>query len=527
MTSQDNIEPGEILNRAINLHQLGDLRRAEDYYRQVLRIDPRQFDALHLLGVIARQRGDHGTAIALITQALQVNSSQPNAHLNLGAALQDAGRTLDALASYGEAIRLNPDYAMAFNNRGNALRKIGRIEDALQSYTRALQIKPTYVEALCNLGIALQLSGRPMEALVSIDRALALQADHVDALCARGVTLHSLEHYEDAIDSYDQAIKLKPGFAEAWCNRGSALQKLQQYEAALQCHDRALEINPAYAKAHWYRGNVLRALGRADEAVQAWRNALHFGDQTLPAAQKVQLEYALAAIGASELPDAAPADYVKELFDLYADHFDEHLLEVLHYQTPRYLAEAIGRCKGEALLDTIELGCGTGLCGTWLRPWSRSLVGVDLSANMLDKARQRNLYDQLVRADLIDYLQDQQASCDLLAAADVFVYIGDLGPVFGRAMAAVRVGGMFCFSVEAGTDGISGNFALQASQRYAHSLTYIQRLAQEFGFAVIEAERRLARQDHGIDIYAWVVLLKRTSIATARPPMPPIQASLL
>lgn len=490
-----------LLQHALSLHQRGDLQQAGLAYRQVLQLQPQQFDALHLSGVIARQRGDAQAAVELISQAIAIDDRQAVAHCNLGAALQDLAQAAAALASYERAIAIKPDYAMAHHNRGNALRILGRLDEALRSYDEALRILPAYPEAYYHRALSLQMSGLHEQALEDCACALQLRPSYAQALCASGVSLQSLQHYEEAIHRYECALRINPDYAEAWCNRGTALYKLHEYEAALDSFELALQIRPDYANAHHYRGNALRALDRPQQAIGAYQQALAHG------ADASQLNYLLAALGVGDTPAVAPASYIKELFDQYAGHFDQHLQGVLQYQVPRLLAEAIDRHRAKGELDTLDAGCGTGLCAPFLRPYSHRLTGVDLSEKMLDKAAQTALYDELICAELSQFLALKPDCFDLIAAADVLVYIGDLQAVFEGARLALRRGGLLAFSVEQGAAHESAEFSLQASHRYAHSARYIKRLASRNGFAVAGMQAAIARQDKGENISIWLVVL--------------------
>jgi predicted TPR repeat methyltransferase len=487
-----------LLQQAVELHQQGRLEPAQALYRQVLELNPRQFDALHLLGVIARQQGDTAAAISLISQAIAIDGAQANAHCNLGVALLDAGRAEEALASHDRAIERNPAYALAWSNRGNALRQLGRLDEALLSYQRALEIQPRYAEAHCNRAITLQELGRYLDALGAAEDALHIKDRYADAWFARGNALHCLRLLPEAVESFDRAIHLRPQWAEAYSAQGSALQRLGEFAAALDSYDHALKLKPDYALAHYYRGNTLRSLARGDEAIAAYRAALAHGDDP------ETIAFALASLGVGETPAVLPPEYVRSLFDQYANHFDQHLVEVLDYRTPAYLDDMLRRVAPAADLHTVDLGCGTGLCAPYLKAYSRRLDGVDLSQQMLAKAAERGLYDELACDDLTSYLDHRASDCDLVVAADVFVYIGDLAPVFQAVHRALRHDGRFCFSVEAGDDA---DYTLRPSNRYAHSRAYLERLAASTGFAVLAIEALTARQENTAPIAALAIIL--------------------
>lgn len=507
MTSTTNL-----LQRAVQLHQQGRLDQAEDLYRQVLAGTPDQFDALHLLGVIARQRGRAREAVDLIEAALRVDPNQARAHCNLGAALQDLGRAEAALASYDAALRLDPQYALAWDNRGNTLRRLQRPQEALDAYERALALRPDSADAWCHRAIVLLELGRPADAAASAERALAARPDWIEALLALGNALQALDHHDDAVHAYDRALAQDKHAARAdlWCARGAALKKSGRLDEALASYEQALRLRPDYALAEHYRANVLRALGRVDEAIAGYRRALALG------ADAAEIRFALAALGQADVPASAPPDYVKELFDQYAGHFDRHLVEVLGYRTPALLGALLARHGVTADADgaphpgrdVIDLGCGTGLCAPVLRPLAHRLVGVDLSGKMLNKARALGLYDRLDCADIGAWLADQHAAWDLAVAADVLVYVGDLAPLFSRMRQALRPGGLFAFSVEALAGESGAGYAITASNRYAHAPAYVEATALAAGFAPVADEPATLRREHGADVGGRLFLLR-------------------
>lgn len=487
------------VKQAIRWHQQGDLDQAEHAYQEILQDAPHQFDALHLLGVIARQRGDLLRAVELISRAIHVDGAQAGAHCNLGVALEDMRQSQAALACFERAIALQPQHALSWNNRGNAMRVLGRFDDALYSYQQAIEHRPAYPEAFFNRGITCQSARRHVSALASFEQAIALRPNYPEAWCAAGASLQNLQRYAEAIAHYDRAIALRPEYPEAICNRGTALQRCDDFSAALMEHERALTLRPQYARAHLCRGNSLRALQRPDEAIAAFRLAARHG------ADSEHVAYQIAALGEGTAPAVAPPSYVRELFDEYADHFEQHLLQRLEYAVPQTLAAAVRRHVRGSRLQVLDLGCGTGLCGAQLRDVAHTLTGVDLSPNMLEQARAAGHYDALHCAEGTAWLSTASEVYELIVAADVLVYFGDLAALFGAVRSALRGGGVFGFSVEANE---AGDYVLGPSQRYAHSREYLERLAQHQGFDVKEMVRQPLRRDGGVHVEAWLAVLQ-------------------
>jgi predicted TPR repeat methyltransferase len=153
----------------------------------------------------------------------------------------------------------------------------------------------------------------------------------------------------------------------------------------------------------------------------------------------------------------------------------------------------------------LDLGCGTGLCGPQLRAMANQLTGVDLSAPMLEVAAQRRVHDQLLQADLADHLADTMDRVDLVVAADVFIYIGDLTPVFNGVRRVLKPGGVFAFSVERGSDDAA--FVLQPSLRFAHGERSVRELAAQHGLQVLKVEQAALRVDetHAVQGQYWLL----------------------
>jgi predicted TPR repeat methyltransferase len=312
-----------------------------------------------------------------------------------------------------------------------------------------------------------------------------------------------------AIASYRRAITLKPGFASAHNNLGIALQRQGKLEDAAASYQKAISIKPGYADAHKNLGSVFQGQGQMDKAMECYRKAISLDPKNESVAHLIS---ALAA----KTTERAPSQYVEKLFDGYANIFDTHLIQSLKYKTPTELLDLLKRVSelpaGE--WDVLDLGCGTGLAGSEISPHARQLVGVDLSSKMLERAQELNVYHRLVHADLLPMMRGEEpASYDLIIAADVFVYLGRLDEVVSGARRLLRAGGYFTFSVEAldvlpgGADKKSG-YRLNPSGRYAHSASYLEKLAAANGFRPLGMISTPVRLEKGVPILAWVTVWK-------------------
>ena len=517
-------------------HQAGRLPQAAAIYQQILQIAPKHPEALHLLGVISHQAGKNEVAVELIGKAIGVNPTgsmycslgnvlkdqgkldeavdsyhkalavKPDyaeAHYNLGTALQAQGKLDEAVVSYRRALSFKPGFAEAHSNLGNALHAFGRLREAVESYHKALSFRPDLAEGHYNLGIALLAQGKPDEAVASFHKAISFRPDDAEAHNDLGNALRTQGKLDAAVASYGNALALKPDFAEAHNNLGNALKDQGKLDAAVASYRNALARKPDFAEAHGNLGNALREQGRVDEAMSAYEAVLRLDPSHGTA------RFALAVLRGSN-PEQPPAEYVQSLFDGYADRFDSHLVDHLEYRVPAVLATEIVALRGDtARLDVVDLGCGTGLFGAAIRPIAGQLTGVDLSPRMLDKARKRNCYRQLIEGDIVDFLRGPPAgSFDLVAATDVFVYVGALEAVFAETVRTLRCGGLFAFSVEALPDATNTGYRLQGTGRYAHSADYLQALARRYGLVSRVFIATPIRKHGGTLVPGWIAIFE-------------------
>lgn len=278
------------------------------------------------------------------------------------------------------------------------------------------------------------------------------------------------------------------------------------HAAAADLFEQTLERVPGWLPARVGLADALIALDRRMEAaVLLEAIAADDPDGLFGAALK------LAALGRAPVPETPPEAYVRGLFDGYADRFERALVEGLGYRVPWAMGERIAglrppREEGPVFGRVLDLGCGTGLMGEVLRGRAGHLVGVDLSAEMVDKAAAKSVYDRLAVADVAAFLKEAEAGWDLVTAADVFVYVGTLDAVFEAVAARLAPGGLFAFSVEREE---SGDVVLRDSLRYAHGEDHLRRLAAANGLTVVLAEREILRMDRGAPVDGLLMVLER------------------
>jgi predicted TPR repeat methyltransferase len=412
-----------------------------------------------------------------------------------GYALRDAGAEPAAEASFRAAMAADPSNAEARGALADLLAELDRCDEASGHFRAAVELEPSRTEWHYGLAGALTRIGENAAAQDVWRRLLERRPDNamVHRSLARlyagsGRSWEAIEHFREALfldaGDVDTAVEL----ADALIASGDPL-------AAVETLQPILRRSPELAAGQLAFGRAWLELGERKKAIDAFRRCL--------AADPADPGAALALIDRIEgdPTETMSQAYVRALFDRYAERFDEDLTIRLKYQAPQVLRAMVDQILGSEIqgsgagsLDVLDVGCGTGLAGVAFRSLAGRLHGSDLAPRMVEKARQRGVYDHLEVGELVEGIARTPAAWDLVVAADVLVYVGDLVPVMRAAALGLRPGGLFCASVEqGGGDG----FALGPARRYAHSPAYIRRIAVEAGLDLIILEEAVPRWEKG------------------------------
>ena len=393
---------------------------------------------------------------------------------------------------------MKPDYAQAFVNLGNTLKQLERPDEVEACYREAIALKADYVDAHFNLGVRLHELGRLIEAEASYRRAVALKPDFAKAHFNLSVSLAERSILDDAEVCVRRAIVLMPDYIEAHYTLGNILKEVGRLDEAEASYQQALALRPEYIAAHLNMGNTMRELGRADEAKASYQRVIALKPEHSSA------KHLLAALSGNTTA-SAPLDYVEELFDYYAPKFEKSLVNNLGYQVPKVISAMILQdSRADSLGSISDLGCGTGLLGAEIKEFCGYLEGVDLSQKMLNEAKTKNVYDELIKKDILTYLTTADLHFDYFVATDVFIYVGDLTGVFRLIKSRNKQPGKLVFSTE-NYDGTG--FFLEQSGRYSHSNTYIEDLCQKFGYVIRHFETQALRKQNNVDISGGLYIL--------------------
>ena len=442
-------------------------------------------DSVHLqerLNAVAEMQATNPRAAeALLRSILMPAPTEPAVLARAALLLYQFGKTVEALPWMEKAIASEPRAAF-YNDYGSLLLAAGKKEDAEAAYRAAIRVEPSYFLGYVNLAETLSSLHFHNEAITCYQQALSLRPTSFDALLGFATVLLAVGDVGRSLAACRAALVVRPGDVSALHTLAVALVKNGSLKEALNAVREALRQAPTYAKGWHTLGNLHDEAGETELSMQAYRRAIEID----PALDEARFD--IAALGGMSPPATMPQSYLIRLFDGYAAHFEQNLLGDLDYRVPENLHELVLKylpASSEHQLRILDLGCGTGLLGKHFRHLAASFVGVDLSAGMLRRAAAAGVYDQLICGDVVDFLVATDVAFDLILAADLFIYMGDLQNLFAASAKQMNPGALLACSIE--TISSPDSFVLRRTRRYAHSLTYLQSLADGHGFTVLEA----------------------------------------
>jgi predicted TPR repeat methyltransferase len=399
------------------------------------------------------------------------------------------GQLAEAQRLYGAIFEAAPENPEALHYSGVLAHREGRNDEAVALIEKSLALVPDHADWLSNLGIVFQEQGKFEDAIRAYRRAIALDADHANAHSNLGVLLRATGRPGEAEDAYRTAIRLDPEHLDAYTNLGILLSALGRNDEAVACFCKAITLRPKHREARRLMALAHCTIGEIDKAVRIFEEWLA-DEPSDPIATHM-----LAACTGRDVPRRASDRFVAATFDRFAESFESKLAS-LSYRAPALVAAMLKQWRQEPGkdLDALDAGCGTGLCGPLIAPYARRLTGVDLSANMLARAREKKVYDALVEGELTAYLRQFREAFDLIVSADALVYFGALDDVMTAAAGALKPGGLFVFTLEdaAGRAAPLGH-RLELHGRYSHARSHVEQLLADSGLAsrIAEAELRL------------------------------------
>jgi predicted TPR repeat methyltransferase len=566
-----------LLKIALAAHQQQDLANAKIIYEKILQENPQLVEVHHWLALLLIAQKDWAAALSHLHQTIALEANNADLYSSLGHVLKLQNKPTEAIQAYEKAIALCST-ANAHNNLATIFYQQNDLTNALKHYAQAVQIEPGYIDAHFNLGLLFLRQQNKVAATIQFQNVVNLQPDHLsatkyladlqlqqdklseaeqhyrtilalqpenlDVLNNLGVTLLKLNNLEEASSYFSKVIMLDEKHSSARNNLAALYLQENRYDNAARHYQVLLELTPNDVEAHYNFAVALMALGKLAEAMthfdfvlqknphhrdslcnvaaiylkqQQIEKAIHCYRQVAQIDPQYPLaQFMLQALTQSHTPRTAPKDYIQNLFDNYAGYYDKHVADVLHYQVPQLLYQAVSTVltdeeKKKGQLAILDLGCGTGLSGEIFQDLAHALVGVDLSPKMLAQAHLRHCYDELICADIITYVAQSSSSFDLIIAADVLVYLGDLKELFSYCFEHLHLKGLLAFTVELLSDGKDEkhDYFLQKTARFSHSKDYLHHLANEIGFSIAWEQPITPRYQDGKPIAGYLMVLRK------------------
>ena len=421
------------------------------------------------LAIFLQQQNRHTEAGNLYCRILELVPEHADALHYLGITKYFQGDKEKGMELIECALSVAPDYLQAHNNLGNMYLQQRQYEKAEACYRKVLEINPEFKTAHNNLGVALKESGRIVE----------------------------------AVDVLLKAIQLNPYSAMHYQNLGNVFRQKNELGNAMDVYLEELAKRPFIPDTYRHLSVSLKTCGEDERAVQILRKLLEF-DPDNPLAL-----HTLSAYTGDNTPARADDEYVRETFDRFAGSFDS-VLKSLDYKAPFLVEKAFRDISGMShSLAVLDAGCGTGLCGPLLRPWVGRLTGVDLSGRMLERARERQVYDELIEAELTAFLNQSATVFDVIVSADVLCYFGDLSPALAASGKALNPGGHLIFTVEKLDAEKEIGYQLNAHGRYSHCQSHIEHSLAEAGLTVIRLESAILRLESGKPVAGFLAMAQK------------------
>jgi predicted TPR repeat methyltransferase len=456
-----------------------------------------------LQSLIAAWRAEYPTLHALLSN----NTEPPRALRLLGLQQWGEGRLEAAVRLLAAAAVLEPDSAPLWGDLAGAYYAISRLDEARacalasldldnlrpsswlllgtidsqmqddsgaeRAFIRALDLDPKLAAAFVGLGFIYFRRQRFKEAADRLEAAVRLgnRVHLVHACLAQ--TLYFLGEFSKAAEVFAIEAGMQPDNSDikrklAFCRFIEAMRH-DGLQAALAVYDKIAGPHAEERMAMTRKAfHVLSSYGHCDAAIKLGRERLSWAPDD-PAQS-----YLLDALAGKPLV-RAPENYIVEYFNLFAETFERQLVDVLGYRTPEDLVDILIRTQ-RSFQNAADLGCGTGLAGPLLRSLSEALIGIDLSPKMLEKAKEKCVFDDLIEGEIEHFLDHQRDCFDLLFAADVLIYFGDLTQLMRSAARSLRSGGLFAFSIE---HGRGNDYFVLPTGRFAHDPSYVEDLAND------------------------------------------------
>lgn len=491
---------------------------ALEYFNKAAQLKPDTAEAYNEMALILEQTGDLVRARENWNKALVLNPQFSAAKANLARSFR-AENDMLAIQELEQAGKIFPQEPLIWYYLSQFYVERNENEKAWSAASKAKELVPSSDEIRVILGQLSLREGKPENARIYFEKALLLNNRNIAALLASATLATDSEEYEIAETRFKRVLELDRGNFEAHHNYADLLYKMKRLPEALEEYRQAVIINPKSAEVSNNLGVILRDSGDLEQALGLFFNAFSLKpdleeisvnlaetltilaesnqDEAVKIAEnwgKTAPDNVFATHTLNALKGEKSGDtqgYSERLFDNFADNY-ELVVKNIGYAVPMAMGRIAGIIKG----SVVDLGCGTGLVGEVIKNSEVHLTGVDISQKMLDEAQKKGLYEALVKADAVQFLQEHPRF-DWVFAADVAGYLGDLAPL---VTAAKKSALLFSTEVYEGPE----DYKLSVQGRYQHKSEYVENLLLKSGFDDVYKEQLVLRHENGNSVYGLI-----------------------
>ncbi|MGD9638243.1 MAG: methyltransferase domain-containing protein [Alphaproteobacteria bacterium] len=418
-----------------------------------------------------------------------------------GHSLRASGILTTALTFFENALLYDNSNTEALVACGECFYDLGQFNESFEHFKKALFIEPEnrYLWRCCCQSLA--LTSNFFDAIQFCESMLSKWPDCGQTHILLAKLYQRNKDFEKAKSHYHEALFLGFNTAEVCFDLGLMLLDTEQPKEAAENLSRSIREGFANPVVYFYLGKAFINLADNKTAVANFNKYLEFTEtDDLGAANFIK--------SCDEKTAALPPVYIKELFDQYADNFDESLVEKLNYTVPTKIADEISKIAAKQKIDILDLGCGTGLAGEAVKNFAQILWGIDISPNMVEIAKNKNIYDDLIVSNISEITIEQKF--DVVIAGDVLVYFGELETIFSLASSLLKSGGYFIASVESDNDEAGDDgFIFKESRRFGHNHNYIESLAKKNNFSIHNLQKITPRYEKGSPLNGYLFTLHK------------------
>ena len=544
-------------------HNTDEHEKAFIGYQSLLGEHPHSPELHHLIGIYYAQSKEPSKALSHFLEANSLDPENIQYKISLANIYKYTHQMDKAISMLRGIERMNPSNDTVRLNLATCYLQDGKVSQAIEILDALIAKDTNLANVYFHRALIAMQNNDAIKAKSHLEKTLTLEPGHLSAVKQMAKTCHQLEKYQTAKQYFELAAEKDPNDHEfKHCAAVNALQLdeqnqaltwlLEVYALAPELEDLNHNIGAIYltqgqfksALFHWLKehnsnpttesfyniGITYQYLNRLEDArnylkealirepehlgalVNLGANALQCFDHPLAinyyqSALKVKpddpsIQHVLRALTGDNVKEA-PEQYIKSLFDQYANHYDDHLAKVLDYQVPSQMVRLINEyTPASDSLSILDAGCGTGLMAPHLRPFAHRLVGVDLSEKMIEKAKNKQVYDELVVSS-IEKVDNEKF--DVIVLADVMPYIGDATDLMQWASHRLNRDGIICLSFEKAT---TESFVLQKTARFAHCPDYLVNLGSHNNLVCVELHECKLRKQLGVALNGYILALR-------------------